>query len=192
MSPSTKHRLYVSLRSPFARRARLALLRLGIPFDAEVVNVFEPDAQFLKESPLGQVPVLILPSGERISDSATILEHLHEAHDQRIWPLDSKARLDARIACTLAEGLMTYLVAHHIEAHMQKPSDPAFVQDYYETLERTLKAIAELDSKAWIDRSGSLTQAGWDLGVALEYKLALVLEKCRDFQGFRDSTPPPA
>ena len=170
------YRLFISLRSPFARRVRIALHRFSIPFEAVELNVFEPTDEFLSANPLGLVPVLeIQETHSFMPDSSTILEYLHENHGGQIWPEDLSARQAVRIASTLAEGLMTMTVNLFLESTRKNP-DQVWTTDFQDALKRTLATIHEqsLTKFPWVNPGvntafGELTQAGWDLMVALEY-----------------------
>jgi glutathione S-transferase len=63
--------------SPFVRRAAVALHHYGITFERSVLSTFADFDAMLELSPLGKVPVLILPGGERLWDSRAILDFLH-------------------------------------------------------------------------------------------------------------------
>ena len=63
-----RHTLYLSLRSPFARRIRLALEELGVPYDVETVDVFNLPPAYDAINPLRRVPVLKTPEGTLIID----------------------------------------------------------------------------------------------------------------------------
>lgn len=162
-------RLHYSVRSPFARRVRLALGRLDVKFETSEVNVFEPTAELLAVNPLGLVPAMKW-QGESIVDSATILEVLHEEHGRRLWPEDSTLRRKVRSASALAEGIMTQTVALYLENLRKEKASPDWQQDYTDSILRTLVQIEEkiLPSKV-LEQSDELTQAGWDTMVALEY-----------------------
>lgn len=173
MATHTRYQLYYSLRSPFARRVRVALSRLAIDFELKEINVFEPTEEFLAANPLGTVPVLMIQEGgERIAlpDSATILEYLHDGYGQKIWPADLSTRVSVRAASTLAEGLMTETVRWYLENQRPLPSD-AWVQEHLENIDRTLSAIhsTSLKKLPWKVSDFQLTQAGYDLFIALEY-----------------------
>ena len=207
------YRLFLSLRSPFARRIRIALLRFSIPFEAVELNVFEPTDEFLAANPLGLVPVLeILETRRFMPDSATILEFLHENHGNPVWPEDLFARQAVRIASTLAVGLMTMTVNLYLEGQRKFP-DQGWTEDFQAALGRTLVVIQEHDLTKfpWVDGGvsaplGEMTQAGWDLLVALEYlklrapavmyadnypKLKAYFEIHCEKKAFVATTPPP-
>ncbi len=200
------YRLFMTLRSPFARRIRIAFKRLEIPVDMEEVDPFNPHDRFLDANPLGLVPVMITSSGESFPDSGMILEHLDETHGRKIWPEDPTLRLRVRHASTLAEGIMSATVNFFLETQRRHPS-PEWAEDHTSSIHRTLRAIEKSDPQGtlWLN-AGKPTQAGWDLGVALEYldlrapalswrdkykAVAPVLEICNKFDYFRQSTPPP-
>jgi glutathione S-transferase len=141
------------------------------------MNVFEPTAEFFAANPLGTVPVLVvngktgLPADRiQIPDSATILEYLHENHGERIWPSDLALRARVRAASTLAEGLMSETVRWYLENQRANPS-AEWNAEYLENIERTLGIIAATSVKGapWKISDLQLTQAGYDLIVALEY-----------------------
>ncbi len=165
--------LYFSVRSPFARRVRIALQRLLVPFEAHEISVFEPSAEFLKATPLGTVPALVVRNGGdhfTLADSATILEYLHDTQGGKVWPADLEVRSRVRAASTWAEGLMTNTVALFLETQRQASSQE-YKFEYEENIRRTLRAIQgqPLNQLPWKISDFQLTQAGYDLIIALEY-----------------------
>jgi glutathione S-transferase len=163
------HTLFFSLRSPFARRIRLALAHLRIAFVPREMNVFEPPQELFEANPLGLVPVLTTPQGAHLPDSAAILEHLDETHPGAIWGEGARLRLQRRGASTWAEGIMTATVAGYLETLRKEPL-AEFVQEQRETIERTLARFATEDlSGPVFQTSEGLAQPAWDLAVALEY-----------------------
>lgn len=173
MATRTRYQLYYSLRSPFARRVRVALSKLAIDFEVKETNVFEPTEEFLVANPLGTVPVLVIQrEGELLSlpDSSTILEYLHDQYGGKIWPSDPQSRVAVRAASTLAEGLMTETVRWYLENQRPNPS-VAWVNEHIENIDRTLAAIhsTSLKKLPWKVSDFQLTQAGYDLYIALDY-----------------------
>jgi GST-like protein len=64
-----------------------ALTLIGAPFEVVEAATFDPEAsdsgdRVLAANPLRQVPALILPSGEVMTESAAILIHLAERHPE--------------------------------------------------------------------------------------------------------------
>lgn len=202
----SNYQLLLTPRSPFARRARLALVRAGVPFELKEVSVFDPVSPVLiEQSPLATVPVLILPSGEAVPDSAAILEYLHEEHGQKIWPASEMLRRQVRSASVWAEGIMAATVGYYLDS--LKPLPPQeWMQDSWRIVERTFQRILAqgLEQLPWRHLCEP-TQAGWDLAVAAEYawmrlpgleaardpQIVTLVEQCRKLPAFRESTPPP-
>jgi glutathione S-transferase len=187
-------------RSPFARRIRLALARHAIPFIEKETNVFEPKPEFLEANPLALVPVLELSDGTQIPDSSTILDYIDE-NLAPIYPKDPAARTRARILSTYAAGIMTCTVSHYLERIRTLPAED-WLTEQHENIERALKYLNTIWSPL-----DSITQAGWDIAVALEYldlrlpdrarperylKLHSVLQEFGKQDVFKKTTPPPA
>ncbi len=84
--------------SSWSLRGWLALKRCGVPFEEEVVPLYQDDwrARLQAVSPAGRVPTLI--HGERtIWDSLAIVEYLAELFPEAgLWPADPAARATAR------------------------------------------------------------------------------------------------
>lgn len=169
------YRLLMTPRSPFARRIRLAFLRNGIDFTDVNTDVFNPTEEFLRNNPLGLVPVLLDEGAPPIADSNTILEVLHERHG-RIWPQDPELRLAVRISATLATGIMMATVQHFLET--KRTTTPTtgpsaeWLADFTDTITRSLDQASKLLSTQknhGFLLGSEFSQAGWDLAVALEY-----------------------
>ena len=173
MNSPAHYQLYFSLRSPFARRVRIALHRLNIPFDPMEINVFDPTREFLETNPLGTVPALRVQIGKEkfaLNDSSTILEFLHENYGGKIWPTELPMRAKVRAASTLAVGVMTQTVALFLERNRQLPALECELE--YETnIEMTMNHIAAqaVFEMPWKISDFQLTQAGYDLMTAIDY-----------------------
>ncbi len=172
MNPSeNRPTLYFSIRSPFARRVRIAMHRLAFPYHEAEISVFEPTPEFFESSPIGTVPSLLVPGlPYSIGDSTAILEYLHDEHGGKIWPTDPKARTLVRAASVLAESLMTNTVAWFLENQRKTPSGE-WAAEFLENLDRVFAKISSQDLGAmpWKVSPLQLTQAGYDLIVALQY-----------------------
>ena len=60
--------------SPFVRRVGVSMHVLGIPFERHLLSVFSGAEEMRAFNPLVRVPVLVLDDGERLIDSAAILD----------------------------------------------------------------------------------------------------------------------
>lgn len=65
-------------RSPFVRRVAIALTLGGMAFDRVVISPITDPAAVRAYTPIGRVPVLQLPDGERLIESACILDYVLE------------------------------------------------------------------------------------------------------------------
>ncbi|WP_321339057.1 glutathione S-transferase family protein [Breoghania sp.] len=108
--------LHSSPTSPFGRKAKLAAAELGLEglLLVENTETVVPDEAFLRQNPLGKIPVLITEDGQALYDSRVILEYLdHRAGGGKLLPADAR-RFDVLTMQALADGiceasvLMTY------------------------------------------------------------------------------------
>lgn len=85
--------------SSWSLRPWIAMKVAGIPFEEEVIPLYEPGSRerVLQYSPTGKVPVL-LDGDARIWESLAILEYLAERFPAKeLWPADTAARSHARV-----------------------------------------------------------------------------------------------
>ncbi len=64
--------------SPFVRRVAVTMKLLGLPFEHANWSVGRDFERIREFNPLGRVPTLVLDNGERLFESAAILDHLDE------------------------------------------------------------------------------------------------------------------
>ena len=185
--------LFISLRSPFARRIRLALHRLKIPSKEIILDVFQENTDLLKLNPLGTVPTLLTPSGA-LSDSSLILEYLQPTPDPASF-------FSVRNRSVLAAGIMQSLVLFYQETKMHEHPSDRWVKEHQDVIYLTLQHLEKISTP-----STPLSQADWDLAVALEYmdlrmpeldwrkefpSLIQTLTLARADAFFCETTPPP-
>lgn len=74
--------LFITVNSPYARIVRVAALETGLDrrMDIEVVTVRDSRSALLPYNPTGKVPTLRTDSGEILSETRIILEHLDTLH----------------------------------------------------------------------------------------------------------------
>lgn len=166
MTNPTEFTLFASLRSPFARRVRLALDRVGIPFREEIIDVFAPPAHFLAANPLGYVPTLTGGDGFVLSDSAMILEWA-QARTGRIYPKGGN-EWQVRQASVWCEGVIEAVVLFFQEEKLHEVPSARWMADHRSKIADTL-ALLHDGARDLLLAGGELTAAGWDLAVALEY-----------------------
>lgn len=89
--------LFLTLRSPYARKASMMLLEKGLPFERVVVDLANRSPEFVAASPIGKVPVLVEDDGTTVSDSTVIAEYLEDRYpDVRLRGKGWEARLAVR------------------------------------------------------------------------------------------------
>lgn len=112
---------------PYVQRAAIVLAEKGVPFERVDIDLRNKPDWFLKLSPLGKVPVLVVEEEGReavLFESAVIAEYLDEVLAPKLHPADAldKARHRAWIefaSATLAD-LAGYYSAPHAAAFAAK------------------------------------------------------------------------
>jgi glutathione S-transferase len=102
-------KLRASPMSPFARKVRMAIIRLGFADRIEIVRAdpMNPEDSLRRENPLGKIPALIAADGGVLYDSRVILEYLdHLAGGGIILPDGWPARRDVLVLQALCDGIM--------------------------------------------------------------------------------------
>jgi glutathione S-transferase len=80
---------------PYVQRAVIALTEKGVPFERIDIDLANKPDWFLKISPLGKTPVLVV-GDKAIFESAVILEYLEETQPNRLHPTDALERAEHR------------------------------------------------------------------------------------------------
>lgn len=130
--------LYVSLTSPFARKARVAVIEKGLSAHVEemVVDPWTDPQALIAVNPLSQVPTLVTDDDLPISNSDTILDHLERRFPTPpLWPQQPLAQARALSLAALAQGMLECTV--HTVLENRRPPE----QRSREMLERRLTAI---------------------------------------------------
>jgi glutathione S-transferase len=109
-------RLISASPSPFARKARVALIEKGIPFETVLDVPWDPDTVTQVHNPLAQAPVLILENEVSVYDSRVIVEYLEELEPEpRLIPEDPAARIAHKQVEALADGVCDAAVLVFLE-----------------------------------------------------------------------------
>jgi glutathione S-transferase len=80
---------------PYVQRAAIALMEKGVPFERTDIDLSNKPDWFLKLSPLGKTPVLIV-NNMPIFESAVILEYLEDTQPPALHPEDPLERAQHR------------------------------------------------------------------------------------------------
>ncbi|MFZ9595758.1 MAG: glutathione S-transferase family protein [Bdellovibrionia bacterium] len=165
--------LFTSLRSPFARRVRLAFFEHQIPFQEVLCDVFRPSAELIEVNPLARVPALRLASGEILVDSHLILQEFYENRTSLWMPQDVSARAQVCYWQALAVGFSEKIVEYFLDSQRSEPlRDPEVQAELHSAISRLLPRLEHrlrenLDPGILV--GNHLTQADLDWGAALSY-----------------------
>jgi glutathione S-transferase len=91
----TKLKLISHKLCPYVQRAVIALSEKGVPFERIDIDLANKPDWFLKVSPLGKTPVLLV-GDTAIFESAVILEYLEDTQAPALHPANPLARAEHR------------------------------------------------------------------------------------------------
>ena len=98
---------------PYVQRAAIALAEKGVPFDRVDIDLADKPAWFLRLSPLGKVPVLVVTldggSEQVLFESQVIAEYLDETIAPRLHPADPLERARHRAWIEFASATLADL-----------------------------------------------------------------------------------
>jgi glutathione S-transferase len=201
--------LFMSVRSPFARRVRIVLEELGLAYATEVCDVFNPSPALRAANPLARVPVLETPDGTRIIESWMILDHLRSLHGNHPLFLHGGANpAETRSLSGLAVGIMEHIVAAFLES--QRGPGITWPEAYDEAYGNVVSGFRALEERAAALSvpSGFLTGSELrlcdiDVGTAVRYArlrlpraldgcpaLAALSDRLEARDSFRKTVPP--
>ena len=123
------YRLINAAPSPYGRKVAVALIEKGLAFETTLDLPWGDAVETRRYSPLEQLPILLLPSGEAIFDSAMIIDWLELVHpDPPLLP----TAIGDRIACmklrTLGERLMEIAQSLIFEMHRAQPAETSVLR----------------------------------------------------------------
>lgn len=101
-------KLLSSPTSPYARKARVLIIELGLESTIEIENVvpMENPADLHASNPLGKVPALILADGTALYDSPVICEYIDAQHGNKFLSTSGDARWDCLCRQALNDGVI--------------------------------------------------------------------------------------
>jgi len=109
-------RLYITYRSPYGRKVRIAMLEKGFAFDEIVVDLSHRSPEFLALNPTGTVPTLETTDGLVLTDSTLILHYLESLTDYpSLLPADARAKWETWNWEELADRLCEEQIAIFFE-----------------------------------------------------------------------------
>ena len=125
---TAQHVLLGLYDSPFVRRVAVTMAHYSIPFEHLSLSVFRHMDAMRPLNPLFKVPMLTLPDGEKIYESAYILDYLDElAEANGIEPLTPRSGATRRrIQQLMALAMVATEKAVAIEYERKRPPELAW------------------------------------------------------------------
>lgn len=143
--------LYYHQQSHFSRKCRILLIEKNLDCELIEVNLANKPPEFLKISPIGQVPVFVDRDSTTIWDSSLIAEYLDETYPQpNFYPSTPRQRLECRKWEELADTIGDNIIRLWI-LNLTGDSAPTY-RNKYETLIHRLLPIfdAQLRSTKYL------------------------------------------
>jgi glutathione S-transferase len=101
-------KLVIATPSPFARKARIALIEKNLPHEIVVQNPWQTS---IAANPLGKVPALILADGGVVHDSSVIIEYLETlGAPPALIPAEPRLRVVHKQIEAIADGICDAVV----------------------------------------------------------------------------------
>lgn len=163
MASSMKHQLLGLYDSPFVRRVAVTMQCYAIPYEHVSLSVFRQMDAMRPLNPLFKVPMLTLPDGEKIYESAYLLDYLDElAAERGMTPLTPRSGSERRqVQQLMALAMVATEKAVAIEYERKRPAELQW-PDWTNRLRGQMRqALAMLEERLDGDFlfGGRLTQA---------------------------------
>ena len=144
-----QHQLLGLYDSPFVRRVAVTMAHYGIPFEHLSLSVFRHMDAMRPLNPLFKVPMLTLPDGEKIYESAYILDYLDEqAATHGIEPLTPRSGATRRrIQQLMALAMVATEKAVAIEYERKRPPELTWPDWAARLRGQMLQALAMLEAQ---------------------------------------------
>ena len=133
--------LYSAQRCPYARRTRIVLREKQIDFDIYEVDLRNKSEEFLRVSPYGKVPVLVV-NGTSLYESNIVNEYLDEVYKYpRLMPDNPEQRALARTWMAFANEYFFPAIYGAYMGYEREFSE----EQVQEALEKLRKALLRLE-----------------------------------------------
>lgn len=118
--------LYSFRRCPYAIRARLALAQAGVAVHTVEVDLKHKPAALLVVSPQATVPVLVLPTGQVLTQSLDIMQWALAQHDAAGWLLSRQPERDELLIKTTDSAFK-----HWLDRYKYAERHPGQTREHY-------------------------------------------------------------
>ncbi|MEK9968942.1 MAG: glutathione S-transferase family protein [Ferrovibrio sp.] len=135
--------------SPYSRRVAVAMTLLDVPHGREYLSVTADPDRGLEVNPVGRVPVLELENGERLIESAAILDYLMElvGPAKSLIPPHGKSRRDCIQLMAIGSGVLDKAVNAIYEVR-RRPAEKVHEPWRQHLLRQSGGGLAALDAQA--------------------------------------------
>ena len=135
--------LYLSPTSPFARKVKVALLEMDLPFEEIRVDPWATPPALAAANPLSQVPTLVSDTGLALGNSDTILAWLMSTHpNPGLLPATAPEHARALRHGAIAQGMLEATVQIVLEQRRTPgQQSAALIERRKASLQRSLAAL---------------------------------------------------
>jgi glutathione S-transferase len=130
---------------PYVQRAVIALTEKGVAFERIDIDLASKPDWFLKISPLGKTPVLVV-GDHAIFESAVILEYLEETQANPLHPADALRRAEHRSWIEFGSAVL-----NDIAGFYSAPDEAAFKAKAAQLETRFARLEARVVASPWFD-----------------------------------------
>lgn len=168
----TGMRLFFNKTSPYARKARVAVIELGLSGVVEGVEVdpWAEPPELLLANPVSKVPALLLATGQLVTESDTIVQVLdrNPGRDPARAALlpDGPDRTDTLARAALAQGLVDASFSAVIEG--RRPTTQQWPEWVARQRRAVLRTVAHAE-QGWALPAGRFDMGDIGLACALAY-----------------------
>lgn len=101
-------KLFSSPTSPYARKARILIIELGLEHSVEIINTvpMENPVDLQASNPIGKVPALVLDNATALYDSPVVCEYIDARNGNRFLAATGEARWDNLRRQALGDGVI--------------------------------------------------------------------------------------
>jgi glutathione S-transferase len=144
--------LHYNVASPFVRKVMAVAIETGLDGRLErvtpMMTPIKPDADLVKDNPLGKVPCLIAADGAALYDSRVICEYLDSLHDgPKMFPPAGRARWSALRRQAEGDGIMDAGVLARYETFL-RPTERRWPEWLEGQKGKFRRALDSLDGEA--------------------------------------------
>ena len=165
-------KLLGSPTSPYARKARIALIEKNVACEFVPDRPSSPDSNVPKYNPLGKVPVLALDDGKGMYDSSVIIEYFDGiGSGPKLIPAEFNERIAVKQWEALGDGIVDAIVAltHDSRYSATCDSNADWYQKQLKKIERGLAALEQQIGNNTYCHGGAFGLGDICAGMALGY-----------------------